>query len=46
MCSSDLLDANREMVKFDGMDVSRDVAKVSVVGVGMKSHTGDRKSVV
>jgi aspartate kinase len=35
-----VLDANRELVHFDNMGVSRDVAKVSVVGVGMKSHTG------
>ena len=35
-----VLDANRETVVFDNMEVTRDVAKVSVVGVGMKSHTG------
>ena len=29
-----------DQVVFEGMDVVRDVAKVSVVGVGMKSHTG------
>ena len=27
-------------VGFEAMEVTRDVAKVSVIGVGMKSHTG------
>ena len=27
-------------VRFEKMEVTRDVAKVSVIGVGMKSHTG------
>ncbi len=35
-----VLEANGDSVSFDKMDVARDVAKVSVVGVGMKSHTG------
>ncbi|MEM6652465.1 MAG: aspartate kinase [Pseudomonadota bacterium] len=35
-----VLDVNRNHVVFDKMLVTRDVAKVSVVGVGMKSHTG------
>ena len=35
-----VLEANSDAVSFDKMDVARDVAKVSVVGVGMKSHTG------
>ena len=35
-----VLEANDDQVSFDKMEVMRDVAKVSVVGVGMKSHTG------
>lgn len=35
-----VLEDNRSEVLFDSMGVQRDVAKVSVVGVGMKSHTG------
>ncbi|MEM6410478.1 MAG: aspartate kinase [Pseudomonadota bacterium] len=27
-------------IEFDALEVDRDVAKVSIVGVGMKSHTG------
>lgn len=34
------LEANRGEVAFERMDVAGDVAKVSVIGVGMKSHTG------
>ncbi|MCR9077683.1 MAG: aspartate kinase [Hyphomonadaceae bacterium] len=35
-----VMEANGDAISFDKMDVMRDVAKVSVVGVGMKSHTG------
>ena len=30
----------QDRLEFDDMEVNRDVAKVSVVGVGMRSHTG------
>ncbi|MEM9939082.1 MAG: aspartate kinase [Pseudomonadota bacterium] len=32
--------ANQQTLNFESMDVTRDVAKVSVIGVGMKSHSG------
>lgn len=35
-----VLSSQREEIGFDSLEVSRDVAKVSVIGVGMKSHTG------
>ncbi|MEM1105926.1 MAG: aspartate kinase [Pseudomonadota bacterium] len=34
------LNESREEIGFERLDVARDVAKVSVIGVGMKSHTG------
>ncbi len=30
----------REKLQYDGLELNRNVAKVSVVGVGMRSHTG------
>jgi len=35
-----VLNEQQDEVGFESMDVTRDVAKVSVIGVGMKSHTG------
>ena len=35
-----VLTSTGQDITFDNMEVTRDVAKVSVVGVGMKSHTG------
>ncbi|GAB5459264.1 MAG: aspartate kinase [Henriciella sp.] len=35
-----VLQAQKADVGFESMEVTRDVAKVSVIGVGMKSHTG------
>ena len=35
-----VLETHRDEVLFENMDVTKDVAKVSVIGVGMKSHTG------
>ena len=35
-----LLTSARDDIGFESLEVTRDVAKVSVVGVGMKSHTG------
>ncbi len=35
-----VLTAQRTEIGFEKMDVARDVAKVSIIGVGMKSHTG------
>ncbi|MEM8616791.1 MAG: aspartate kinase [Pseudomonadota bacterium] len=35
-----VLDTHKSNVRFEQLDVKRDVAKVSVIGVGMKSHTG------
>lgn len=35
-----VLKANKDYVVYESMEVTRDVAKVSVIGVGMKSHTG------
>ncbi|RIJ17089.1 aspartate kinase [Henriciella mobilis] len=35
-----LLLAHKADIGFESLTVSRDVAKVSVIGVGMKSHTG------
>ncbi len=36
----DVLEAAREEIGYDTLELDDDVAKVSVVGVGMKSHTG------
>lgn len=35
-----LLMEHKQEIGFESLQVSRDVAKVSVIGVGMKSHTG------
>ena len=35
-----ILEEHRDEGLFENVDVTRDVAKVSVIGVGMKSHTG------
>ncbi|MEL6956705.1 MAG: aspartate kinase [Pseudomonadota bacterium] len=32
--------AHQEEIDFERLEVDRDVAKVSIIGVGMKSHTG------
>ncbi|MEZ5998006.1 MAG: aspartate kinase [Hyphomonas sp.] len=34
------LEKLKDEIGFESMDVTRDVSKVSIVGVGMKSHTG------
>ena len=39
-----MLEASRNDIKYDKLVVDRDVAKVSVVGVGMRSHTGVAKA--
>ena len=39
-----VLESAREELRFEALDVERDVAKVSVVGVGMRSHTGVAKA--
>ena len=38
--AEEVLLSNRDDIGFERLDVSRDVAKVSIIGVGMKSHTG------
>ena len=35
-----VLEKHRDQGLFENLDVTEDVAKVSVIGVGMKSHTG------
>ncbi len=35
-----VLNGHESEIGFESMDVTRDVAKVSVIGVGMKTHTG------
>lgn len=35
-----ILDANKAVLGFSGYDLREDVAKVSVIGVGMKVHSG------
>ena len=40
----DLLNAARAGIGFEGVEVDEDVAKVSVVGVGMRSHAGVAKT--
>ncbi|MEL6830777.1 MAG: aspartate kinase [Pseudomonadota bacterium] len=35
-----VLETHRDQGLFENVDVTEDVAKVSVIGVGMKSHTG------
>ena len=34
------LSAHQKDIEFERLEVNRDVAKVSIIGVGMKSHTG------
>ena len=34
------LEKLKDEIGFESMDVTRDVSKVSIIGVGMKSHTG------
>ena len=36
----DVLEAAKAEIGFESLDVDTDVAKVSIVGIGMKSHTG------
>ncbi len=38
--AEDVLKEHADELGYHSMDVTRDVAKVSVIGVGMKSHTG------
>ena len=38
--AEETLRAQREDIEFERIEVARDVAKVSIIGVGMKSHTG------
>lgn len=38
--ASETLAAHRSDIGYERMEVNRDVAKVSIIGVGMKSHTG------
>lgn len=38
--AGDLMEAAREEIGFDTLKVDENVAKVSIVGVGMRSHTG------
>jgi len=38
--AADLLNALKDQIGFNSLKAERDVAKVSVVGVGMKSHAG------
>jgi aspartate kinase len=35
-----VLESKRDKIGFEEINVARDVAKVSVIGVGMRSHTG------
>ena len=38
--AAEILSQNQSELGFESMEVTGDVAKVSVIGVGMKSHTG------
>ena len=38
------LEAKKDTIRYDELKIQRDVAKVSVVGVGMRSHTGVAKA--
>ena len=38
--ASETLGTHQKDIGFERMEVNRDVAKVSIIGVGMKSHTG------
>jgi aspartate kinase len=39
----EVLENNKEIFKYSSLTISSDIAKVSVVGVGMKSHSGVAK---
>ncbi|MEZ5937247.1 MAG: aspartate kinase [Hyphomonadaceae bacterium] len=39
-----VLESMRDQLKYERLDVAKDVAKVSVIGVGMRSHTGVAKT--
>nr|WP_321360923.1 aspartate kinase [uncultured Hyphomonas sp.] len=38
--AKETLEKVKDEIGFDSMEVTRDVSKVSIIGVGMKSHTG------
>ncbi|KCZ89085.1 MULTISPECIES: aspartate kinase [Hyphomonas] len=38
--AKETLEKMKDEIGFDSMEVTRDVSKVSIIGVGMKSHTG------
>ncbi len=38
--AEDALNRARDEINFEALEVNTDVAKVSIIGVGMKSHTG------
>jgi len=38
--AKETLEKIKDEIGFESMDVTRDVSKVSIIGVGMKSHTG------
>jgi aspartate kinase len=38
--AQDILSANRAKIGYEDLHLRRDVAKVSVIGVGMRSHVG------
>ncbi|HPF23105.1 MAG TPA: aspartate kinase [Hyphomonas sp.] len=38
--AKETLEKMKDEIGFESMDVTRDVSKVSIIGVGMKSHTG------
>lgn len=35
-----VLETNKEIIQFDGIKTDKEVTKISVIGVGMRSHTG------
>ncbi len=39
-----VLEDGRETIGFDSLQIDRDVAKVSIIGVGMRTHTGVAKT--
>ncbi len=40
----EIVRAHQDKIRFDDVQVNEDVAKVSVIGVGMRSHTGVAKT--
>ncbi|GEQ99256.1 hypothetical protein JCM17844_28930 [Iodidimonas gelatinilytica] len=38
--AKDVLEANRERIGYRAIDTNADVVKLSVVGIGMRSHAG------